>query len=366
MKKLNFLFVLLVLVTLGILGTLFLCSPNIKYSVEEGRYLISKPKTNWNSNETLKAMENYYQDHFLFRNALLEQGTNIKRNLGIIIQNDVCIGKEEYLFEIPKEVQKSGDFITNINDFYKKHNSINMSMILLPSHITIHSQKAPKNVPLFDEYHQIKSIYHQLTVNTVDVVPILKEGLKDYPMYYRLDTHLTSYGGYYVYRECAKLNDLEELPITSFDIEEVSNNFSGNLVKKAYTFSYKKDSVVKFVPKTDFKLEVLYGDRKKSTLYNEDAQDDNFYEYFLGSKESIIEITNPDIDNRKEILILKDDSANVIIPFFVNHYYKVHVIDTTNYNKSVSSYLDTHKEIKDLVLIYQMNGLDDQLKNFTF
>lgn len=364
MKKLNFLFILLILIILGITGIIFFCSPNIKYSIEEGRNLKEKPKANWTSSQTMKTLEEYYEDHFLFRNILLEQVTNIKRNLGIKIQNGVYIGKEEYLFEIPKKNQNSNEFIKNINQFYKKHNSINMTMILLPSHITINSEKVSKTIPIFDEYHEIKSIYHQLTVNTIDVVPILKEGLKDYPMYYRLDTNLTSYGAYYVYSEYAKSNDLEELPITSFEVEEVSNNFSGNLVKKAYTFSYKKDNVVRFVPKQDAKLEVSYNDRKETTLYNEKATEDRFYEYFLGAKEPIIEITNSSIDNQKEMLILKDESANVIIPFFVNHFYKVHVIDTEYYDKSISGYLDTHKNIKDLVFIYQMNGLDNKKLSF--
>lgn len=358
MKKLNFLFVLITIISLGITGIIFLYSSDIKFSKEEGRNLTEKTKLIWNSNQSMKMLESYYKDHFLFRKTLLEQGTNIKRNLGIKIQNNVYIGKDEYLFEVPKENMKSAEFIKNVNDFYKKHNSINMSMILLPSHITINPEKAPKNVPIFDEYHEIKSIYHQLTVNTVDAVSILKEGLKDYPMYYRLDTNLTSYGAYYIYKEYAKSNDLDELPITSFEIEEVSHNFSGNLVKKAYTFSYEKDSVVKFVPKQDIKLEVSYEDRKEITLYNENAKEDNFYEYFPGSKESLIEITNLSIDNKKEILILKDESANVIISFFINHFYKVHVIDIDSYDQSISGYLDTHEYIKDLVFIYKMNGLD--------
>ncbi|MCI9233749.1 MAG: hypothetical protein HFH08_04025, partial [Bacilli bacterium] len=272
MKKLNFLFILSILIALGMTGVFFLTSQNRKYSNEEGRYLLDKPKFNWNSNKTMKIFETYYSDHFFFRNTLLEQATNIKNQLGINIQNDVHIGKDEYLLEIPKEVQKPNEFIKKINDFYKKHNSINMSVILIPSHITINEEKASKNVPIFDEYHQIKSIYHQLTVNTIDVIPILKEGLQDYPMYYRLDSNLTSYGAYYIYKEYARLNDLEELLITSFEIEEVTNKFSGNLVKKAHTFSYKKDTVVKFVPTKNFKLDVVYSDRKEITLYNEDRR----------------------------------------------------------------------------------------------
>ena len=116
MKKLNFLFVLITIISLGITGIIFLCSPNIKYSIAEGRNLTEKPKLNWNSNQSMKTLENYYKDHILFRNTLLEKGTNIKRNLGIEIQNDVYLGKEEYLFEVPKKNHNSNQNSIEINN----------------------------------------------------------------------------------------------------------------------------------------------------------------------------------------------------------------------------------------------------------
>lgn len=366
MKKLELIFILLLLMALGSCGILCFFSSNTSYSEKEGRKLSTKPKTNILSNHSMEDLENYYEDHFLFRETLLEQGVQIKRKLGINIQNGVYIGKDEYLLEEPKEIGNSNLLIDNLNNFYKKYNDKNMSLLLLPSHVTINPSKAPSNISIFDESHQMKTIYHQLTFNTIDVIDILREGLNDYPIYYRLDSNLTSYGAYYVYREYMKLNDMEEIPITEFNIEEVSNNFSGDLVKKAYTFSYKKDTVVKFVPKNNVSLEVLYEDRKETTLYNEKATENNMYEYFLGSNEPIIEITNSSIDNQKEILILKDESANVVIPFFTNHFYKVHIIDTDYYEKSISGYLDTHKEIKDIIFIYKMNGLDRKIKNLSF
>ncbi len=365
MKKLEFIFILLLLAILGSFGILCLCSPKTLYSKEEGRTLAIKSNFNMASEKSIENLEKYYGDHFLFRNSLLEQGVNIKRKLGINIQNGVYIGKDEYLLEEPKEVQKVNEFIKIMNGFYKKYNDKNMSLVLIPSHVTVNPSKAPSNVHIFDEWHQMKTIYHQLAFNTIDVVPTLQEGLNDYAMYYRLDSHLTSYGSYYVYKEYARLNDIEQVPITEFNIKEVSNNFSGNLVKKAYTFSFKKDTIVEFIPKNNVELEVQYQDRKENTLYNKNATNDKMYEYFLGKDESIIEITNTSINNKQEILILKDESANAIIPFFTNHYYKVHVIDTNYYDKSVSGYLDTHKEIKDVVFIYKMNGLDDNIKNFS-
>lgn len=365
MKKLNFIFVFLIMMTLGVFGLFFFSRKN-SYSLLEDRHLTSKPTLHLSSlsnRSIIDALEMYYQDHFLFRSSFLEQGVKIQKLLGIYIQNQVYIGKDGFLLKQPVEVKKANTFIHKMNQFYKDHNDFNISLILLPSHVTVNPNKAPKTVSIFDEYRQMKSIYHQVTVNTIDVVPTLKNGLSDYEMFYHLDSNLTSYGAYYVYKEFTHLNDLQNIPIQEFEIEEVTNSFAGNLVKKTYTFSDKKDSIVRFIPKEPPKLEVLYPDKTLTTFYDESALKNNMYHYFLGKEVSNLVIINKSIQNQKEILIVKDESANAIIPFLTNHYYKVHVIDTKWYHSSMSEYLENNQEIKDVLWIYHMNGLDETIKN---
>ena len=61
----------------------------------------------------------------------------------------------------------------------------------------------------------------------------------------------------------------------------------------------------------------------------------------------------------KEIIVIKDSYANSLIPFLVNHFKKVHVIDPRYYNLSITSYLKENPNIKDGLIIYNANGLDD-------
>lgn len=365
MKKIDFIFALLFIMIFGIFGISFFYSKESVFSKTENRMLIKKPVVTLfdiSSSQTLNTLEKAYQDQFLFRDMFLELETKLKNKIGIIEKNEVYLGKDHYLLEKPTEIKQSDIFISSLNDFYKKHNDLNMSLLLIPSHITVNPKLLDKNVPVFDQYRHMKSIYRNITFNTIDLVPVLKQGLNDYEMYYHLDSHLTSYGAYYVYQKYAELNDLNALSMDQFDIEIVTREFGGNLVTSAHTFSWEKDSIVTFHPKKELQLEVQYDKDIVHTLYYDEALNNNMYSYFLGEKKPLIQITNQ--ANQGEILIIKDSSANAIVPFLVNHYLKVHVIDTNFYHQSISEYLNDHKEIKDVIFIYDMNQLDAEMDTF--
>ncbi len=59
-------------------------------------------------------------------------------------------------------------------------------------------------------------------------------------------------------------------------------------------------------------------------------------------------------------MIIKDSYANSIVPFLINHYEKIHVIDPRFYKLSISSYIEENK-IKDVLFLYNMNTIDTDL-----
>ncbi len=356
MKKLDFIFVILFMIVLIIFGIMFITSKEKEYSKEEDRLLANRPNMHFFSRETVAGIEQFYQDQFLYRNTFLELETYLNTKLGIYEKNNVYIGNNDYLFEKTKKIEYSDEFVKYLNQFYKEHNSLNMSLILIPSHITI-NPNLKENTPIYDEYEDIKDIYRKITFNTIDVVNTLKEGNKEYEMYYHTDSHLTSYGAYNVYLEYASSSLLESYFITDFDILKVTNDFSGNLIRKVHNFNSKKDTIVKFVPRIEPVLEIEYEGNIIDSFYFENALNDEYmYYYFLGEV-PLLTITNKEAEG--EILILKDESANAIIPFLTNHYYKVHVIDTNLYQSSFSEYLENHKEIREVLFIYGLNDIDN-------
>lgn len=359
MKKLDFIFSIIGILMLGLFGVLFMISPKKQYSPLEDRILQSEFQFPIFSEKNINELETYYQDQFLYRPLFLELGVLCKKKIGIAEQNQVYLGKNGYLLKQTKPLKQPEKLIATMNEFHKNHNALNLSLLLLPSHVTVNPELVDKKIPLFDEQKEIKSIYHNITFNTIDVFETLKKGSSDYEMYYHLDSNLTSYGAYYVYQTVAHLNDLKPLTFSDFDIKEVSDSFSGNLVKKSYLFSLPKDRIVIFEPKKKPLLEIQYSYKKTDTLYEESFLNSVYsYPYFLGRSEALMTITNQSIE-AKELLILKDESANPIIPFLTNHYSKIHVIDTDIYKQSIDEYLKEHQEIKDVIFIYGMYYLNE-------
>ena len=86
-------------------------------------------------------------------------------------------------------------------------------------------------------------------------------------------------------------------------------------------------------------MDVSYvlSNKKDKSLYNYDyLEKKDKYAMFLDNNHPLITITNNDTDNDNNILIIKDSFANSMIPFLVNHYNNIHVIDPRYYKKSIS------------------------------
>ena len=112
------------------------------------------------------------------------------------------------------------------------------------------------------------------------------------------------------------------------------------------------------------KDEPRYQVKKKKKEYEKDT----FYQvdylkqvhkkgFFLGKDDLEITIINPEVHNGKELLIVKDDSGNEIVPFLSQHYEKVYVF-SIDHIENLSDWIKDHKEVTDLLYIATMNHID--------
>ena len=232
--------------------------------------------------------------------------------------------------------------------------------MIVPTSEEINYKKLPSNVVLPSQKEMIDYIYSKIKFNTVNVYDTINKNNDKYQMYYYLDHHWTTYAAYYAYLEYAKNNDIQPLDITDFDVELVTKDFNGTLYSKTNDYSRNSDSIYVFNRKNNLKVEYVYEDKVTDTMYEYSYLDKkDKYSLFLDNNHPLIIITNNDIITNKEIIVIKDSYANSLIPFLVNHFKKVHVIDPRYYNLSITSYLKENPNIKDGLIIYNANGLDD-------
>lgn len=344
----------------------FFVMPKQSFSENENRYLEKIPKFEFETLINGKFIENvqsYVNDHFPFRNFFMNLNTKMERLLGKEEMNHVYYGSDGYLLEKYDQPKNYDKIAKVLNQFYADKNYANMSFMLVPTSITINQEKLPKNAPTYNQIKEMNELYEQIKFDTIDVTETLKQGNKDYPMFYRLDHHWTSYGAYYAYQEYCKMNDIKPIPISEFEIKEVTETFKGTLYSKVLDDDLKPDKIHIFVPKKqNYEVNYVMTNRITDTLYEESyLTKKDKYSYFLDNNQPLITITNKDIHNQKELLVIKDSYANSMIPFLVNHYEKVHVIDPRFYKLSIEDYMDKNQNIKDVLILYNMNTLDTDL-----
>ena len=336
------------------------------FSENENRVLEKSPKftiSNVLDGSFMKSFETYSSDHFPFRNFFLGLKTKMEKELGKEVINNVYYGKEGYLLEKYQKPTHSDQIVESLNEFYQNLNYVNMTLMLVPTSIVVNEEKLPSHAPTYSQVEEMKKIYDQIKFDTIDLTETLKKGNLDYPMFYHLDHHWTSYGAYYAYLAYCNSLGITPIDITQFEIKEVSNQFRGTLYSKVLDSSLKPDSIHMFQKEnTSYQVYYVKEDILKTSLYEESyLKKKDQYSYFLDNNHPLIEITNNNLKNGKELLVLKDSFANSIIPFLVEHYEKVHVIDPRFYKDDIIEYVKEHKNLKDVLILYNMNTIDTDL-----
>ncbi|MDD2377573.1 MAG: DHHW family protein [Bacilli bacterium] len=357
----------IIVITLSLFIILFTClfifSDKLKFSENENRYFQPLPKLTFNNikkGEYTTKLQNYLSDHFYARNNFMSIKTSYEKLMGKKDINGVYLGKDNYLIEKYDKPLNNDKIIESLNNFYQALNYTNMSLMLVPTSITINADKLPNYVEPYVQLDTIDYIYSNINFNTIDVSKTLKENNKNYQMFYYLDHHWTTYGAYYSYLEYAKNNLIKTIPITDFNITEVANDFNGTLYSKSNDYSRESDRIHLFLyDKYKYHVNYVYNKKETDTLYEMSYLDKkDKYAVFLDNNHPLIVITNENIKTKTEIAIIKDSYANNFIPFLVNHFKKVHVIDPRFYKLSIIDYIKENKSIKDVLFLYNINTID--------
>ncbi|MBE6144378.1 MAG: hypothetical protein E7169_02265 [Firmicutes bacterium] len=367
MKNLHNKIIALILSIFVIVFTItFIFKKNNEFSENENRYLQELPEFTFSSlieGVYIEKIEDYFADQFPLRDTFMSIKTSFDKLLGKDDINGVYLAKDDYLIEKYNEPINSKKIIENLNDFSETINYVNLNLMLVPTSISINSDKLPKNVEYKTQMDELNYIYDNINFNTIDVYNILLKQNNYYQMYYKLDHHWTSYGAYYAYQEFAKANNIKYLSINDFDIKEVTNSFNGTLYSKSNDYSRKSDSIHIFTPKdNNYEVEYVYKKKKTDTLYEMSYLDKkDKYSLFLDNNHPLIIVTNKSLKTNEEIIVIKDSYANSFVPFLVNHFKKVHIIDPRFYQNDISEYIKDNKNIKDGLILYNMNTIDQDV-----
>lgn len=334
----------------------------VSFSENENRVLASFPKFSGKSvldKTYMDGLSTYVSEHFIYRDAFMSLSAMFEKTLQKKEINHVYMAKDDYWIEKYEKPQNTENIIERWNTFTDKI-SIRPDLLLIPTSIVINQDKLPAYAEKANQLEVQEEIYSQVDMHGIHVEDTLLEHNKTQPMYYRTDHHWTSYGAYYAYEEYCREKNLKPVPLEHFRIEKISDDFYGTVFSKVNDITIPPDEIYAFYQE-DWDLSVSYDGVESDSLYApEYLEKKDKYSFFLDNLHEKIEITNANVKNQKTLIVVKDSYANCFIPFLVNHYEKIIVLDTRYYKFGVSSLVKS-EEADEVLFLFNLNTLDTDL-----
>ena len=203
----------------------------------------------------------------------------------------------------------------------------------------------------YDQQAIINEMYGQLDegVVSVDVYATMRPHVEEY-LFFRTDHHWTQLGAYYAYAAFCETLGFDIVPLDEFDTGEIPN-FVGSMY--SFTAGYPQSAVLRQNPDTvhwwrpmrEHSARVFWGTRVSEgggyeiNVVTESTTAANKYLIFTAGDNPLIHITT-DVGNGRKIVVLKESYGNAFVPFLVNHYDEIFVIDPRKFNGTDLPYLD--------------------------
>ena len=343
--------------------------PDAEFSDVENRTLQKFPKisvSEYTSGRLEKKLENYVNDQFIGRNAFIRLKSAVDVSAGSVYSNGVWMGKDGYLMEdvtVPSK-KNMKKIVKSVAAFKKANKNLDMSFLLAPTAANIYSDKLPALAQTADQNAYMDKFFKDIKkagVKPIDVRPELLAGKKDALMFYRTDHHWTSDGAQAAF---AKYAEEAELASKDFELSEVKNDFVGSLAAKCGFVGGKAD-IIKLPTAVKGSNSVIYyyDTQKKTTKFykmkNLDKRD--AYTVFGGQNHPVYTIKTP-VKSSRRLLLVKDSYANSMLPFLMQSYREIVVVDPRYYYEDLDMLMLT-EDVSEVLFLYNANTLfeDDSL-----
>ncbi|MFG6329046.1 MAG: hypothetical protein K1W06_06150 [Lachnospiraceae bacterium] len=368
MKKTYIIYSALIFIMLAVPGLLLMVLPQREYSANENRYLDKLPEINASkiiSGEFQEEVSNAFNDQFFIRDFMAGLSTSFKQALGFKDIGGVYIAKDKYYIEkiTDNDISKN-QLIKNLMylSYFTEKQQADVYTMFVPSPGTILSSR----LPAFAPFYNADTIYNTAStiLGTQEILDLRKvltpgsNGSRD--LYFKTDHHWTLPGAYAAYKEYCTVAGLKVQPYNSFNPEKASRNFYGTLYSKAPGFTTEPDDIYVVQTSLTENAEVICDGKKQTGIYNKEYLDKkDKYSCFFGGNYGRTDIKTGSNANRK-LLVLKDSFANSFVPFLLNDYSHITMIDARYYNKSLLDIASSENYNHILILYEASNFANDK------
>lgn len=236
----------------------------------------------------------------------------------------------------------SSAYADTVNRFAAKYPNIHVSCLLTPKCCAYQSPAG------YDDPHDniasfIRSTYGMMdsSVTTVDCMGLMDQHAGEY-MFYRTDHHWTSLGAYYASAAYCQANGITPWGLATYDTV-IRTGYTGSLYMygghPADLTANPDYSVARF-PHAGYSM-VYYRD---GVQYNGQAVNGGTCDYagmFMCGDQPLTVITT-DNKNGKTLLIFKESYGNAFVPYMIDYYKRIVVVDIREDVGSVSGLISQY------------------------
>jgi hypothetical protein len=348
-KKFNIILSALFIIFISVFGILLLVMPDRDFSDNENRTLQQLPTLSLSKiidGSFMTEIEDYVIDQFPFRDSWMAANSVIKSSILKKDINGVYLGDDGHLLEVFDQIDTNlyNRQIQAINRFsqYWENSDINFYLAMVPNSVCVLEDKLPAFAPVRDQEEYINSLYSSVSDTLLTKITLSQElkAHSDEYIYYRTDHHWTSLGAYYGYTAISSKMGLTPSALDDYTITTVSEDFKGTFFSKG-NFPVEADTIQRFDKSTPVTL-TAWGDDgvKTDSIYFDSALEiKDKYTYFLGGNPAHYTVETS-ADSGKTLVMIKDSYSHSLLPFFLEHYSEIHLIDLRYTNKNVSQIID--------------------------
>lgn len=405
---------------LGFAGTLavialvgFLVFLRPATSETEGRELTRFPNLTWDAfldGSYFSAITTWYADTFPGRDGLISIQHALEELYGIRTarlipptagtgtaggdgedggEGDVSIEqpsdgvyiKRDSAFEIyVYNEQKAARYAAVLNRAHELMPDVELYDAVVPLSYAVNmSAGEQRSIGASDAETAIASIYGKLDggIKRVSLLPELLAHRDEY-LYFRTDHHWTARGAYRAYRAFCEAsgtvpNELESMTSMTF------TGFRGSLWAKASGASLKEDFVEAWIPRATNRMKVWdwknYGKADQEEIVTESypivqtktgngSESGYFYgprwkyNCFLAGDNALSVIENPTLRDGSKLLVVKESFGNAFVPFLVDHYQTVYVVDYRFFTKRMHMTLPEYVKQEGIGRVLFLNNMN--------
>lgn len=348
---------------LGMMLALFLpflgmaVGQSTEFSPNENRILNQFPNFSIKSflqGEYQDKLEKAVNDQVLGRDYWTAAAGKMKQAEGLRDIGGVYLGKEGYL--IPKYDEEDipkFQYMENLRyvEYFASRMEGKSALMLIPNAGEVLKDKLPDCGTFYNSdalYSSAKSVCQHLKV--LDLRHALRESEEQ--VYYKTDHHWTSAGAYLGYEAICEKLGMTKHTYLEYNMKCVTRDFLGTSYSKVLDSSIAPEKI--YATGNDISDILVTKDGRKGKLFEESKlKEKDKYGYFLGGNYGEVQIKGRGNTGRK-LLIIKDSFANSLVPFLVQDYDEITMIDFRYYRNTAKSLLEKHKK-EDLLVIYELS-----------